>query len=141
MADKNLFFFPITELYTIRQFLKETYPDNTPNHMRVTEAIAKKIIPENRIPKQIARKLFNTTNPFKLSDKNMMGVIFTDDPKLSVKLKKWWFGEKHLAYAKTELKKMIDGMRFEKAAEEEIKNTCYATSYPIPLNYDGTPIV
>ena len=140
MTKARTFFYPLINHDAVKQFLKETYPEQEVPQYFVKHALEKNLIHEKQIPDHIDRNLFQPENPFKLTDPKRMGVILTEDPDLVIKLKKWWFGDKHLAYARTELEKMIHSDRFHGGTEEEIKGTCFDTSYPVPLLYDGTPI-
>lgn len=134
------FFYPLWDEDPLNQFLKETYPDNMPKRIRVTGALESGAIMEDQVPAQIDRKLFHPNNPFKLSDRNLMGVLFTDDPDFATKLKNWWFGEGNLAYARSQLPWHVESLRNEGFTEEEIRDCSFSTSYPKSLRWDGSVI-
>lgn len=118
----DTFFYSAWESESVEQFLKETYPGNMPEYMFTADAIASCLITEDEVPEQIAYRLFTDTSLFDTYDRTIVKVLFTDDPDFVTKLKDWWFGEQHLAYARTQLPWYIGNLRNDGLTEEEIRN-------------------
>lgn len=138
MTKNMTFFYPASNHDAVKQFLKDTYPDQTIKQYLVEDALKENLIQKEQVPKQINPFLFDSKNPAKITNPERMSILFTTDPDFSVKLKEWWFGEKHLAYARKVLKQITDDEREHGTPEKEIMESWYGLSFPTPLLGDGS---